>query len=234
MPFSNLWLYFVDLRLRRSCSQPTTLQVLSLPDHLAEAPKTSFLSIKCAHSEHKGDQYRRPGEADVRSNFQKLKEAGPQMELHSIEKDNVKNDSHPRISRLLTYTFTHVTPFSLFLVHSVHQKSFFYWRKEQMKQCRCSYRSTDHPPRSRCWRSHPKDTQQWAVRVPSLDFMEQSCCNSPELSSNKLCMWESKFLSCLSYSYLGFLFLMSKPKFNSSGSWQERAQGKWEYMKQAQ
>lgn len=144
MPFSNLWLYFVDLRLRRSCSQPTTLQVLSLPGHPWEAPKTSFLSIRCAHSGHKGDQYRRPGEADVRSNLQKLKEAGPQMELHSIEKDSVKNDSHLRISRLLTYTFTHVTPFSLLLVQSAHQKNCFYWRKEQIKQCRCSYRSTDH------------------------------------------------------------------------------------------
>lgn len=41
--------------------------------------------------------------------------------------------------------------------------------------------------------------------------MEQSCCNSPELSHNNLCMWESKFFSCLSYSYLGFLFLTSYP-----------------------
>lgn len=50
----NLWLYFMDLRLRRSCSQPTTLQVLSLPGHPWETPKTSFLSIRCAHSGHKG------------------------------------------------------------------------------------------------------------------------------------------------------------------------------------
>ena len=125
------------------------------------ASKTSFLNIRCAHRGHKGDQYRRPGEADVRSNFQKLREAGPQMELHSTEKDSVKNESPDlRISRLLTFTFTHVTPSSRFLVHSAHQKNCFSWRKEQMKQCRGSYRSSDHPPRSWCWRSHPKDTQQ--------------------------------------------------------------------------
>lgn len=54
------------------------------------------------------------------------------------------------------------------------------------------------------WRPHPNGTGQGTLRILGLDFMEQSFCNSCDLPTSALCLWQSKLLSSLSYSYLGF------------------------------